>query len=39
MYDKLVAKADNIYTCGLFSKAKYYTDKSGLEEKISDGDS
>ena len=36
VYDKLVAKVDNIDTSGFVSKTKYDTDKSELENKISD---
>ena len=38
MYDKLVAKVNNIDTSGVFRKTKYDTDKSDLEKKISDAD-
>ena len=38
MYDKLVAKVNNIDTSGLVLKTKYCTDKSDLELKISDAD-
>ena len=38
MYDKLVAKVNNIDTSGFFRKTKYDTDKSDLEKKISDAD-
>ena len=38
MYDKLVAKVNNIQTSGFVLKAKYDTDKLDLEKKISDGD-
>ena len=38
MYDKLVAKVNNIDTSGFFKKTKYDTDKSDLEKKISDAD-
>ena len=34
VYDKLVAKVDNIDTSGFVLKAKYDTDKSELENKI-----
>ena len=34
MYDKLVAKVDNIDTCDFVLKAKYQTDKTELENKI-----
>ena len=37
-YDKLVKKVDNIDTTGFILKAKYYTDKSVLEKKISDAE-
>ena len=36
VYDKLVAKVNNINTTGFFLKTKYDTDKSDLEKKISD---
>ena len=36
VYDKLVAKVDNIDTSGFVLKAKYDTDKSELENKIPD---
>ena len=36
VYDKLVAKANNINTSGFVSKTKYDTDKSKLENKIPD---
>ena len=35
-YNKLVTKVDNIDTAGFVLKAKYDTDKSDLEKKISD---
>ena len=38
MYDKLVAKVNNIDTSGLVLKTKCCTDKSDLELKISDAD-
>ena len=38
MYDKLVAKVNNIDTSGFILKSKYAPDKSKLEEKISDAD-
>ena len=38
MYDKLVTKVNNIDTRGFVLKAKYDTDKSDLEKKISDPD-
>ena len=38
MYDKLVAKVNNIDTSGFVIKTKYDTDKSELEKKISDAD-
>ena len=38
MYDKLVAKVNNIDTSGFVLKTKYDTDKSDLEQKISDAD-
>ena len=34
MYDKLVAKVNNIDTSGFLLKTKYDTDKSELENKI-----
>ena len=36
--NKLVTKVDNIDSTGFALKAKYDTDKSDLEKKISDGD-
>ena len=36
VYDKLVAKVDNINTSGFVLKTKYDTDKSELENKIPD---
>ena len=36
MHDKLVGKANNIYTSTFVLKTKYYTDKSDLEKTISD---
>ena len=36
IYDKLAAKENNIDTCGFVLKTKYDTDKSSLENKISD---
>ena len=36
VYDKLVAKVNNIDTSGFILKTKYAPDKSKLEEKISD---
>ena len=36
VYNKLVAKVDNIDTCRFILKTKYDTDKSKLENKISD---
>ena len=36
VYDKLVAKVDNIDTSGFVLKTKYDTDKSELENKIPD---
>ena len=36
VYDKLVAKVDNIDTSGFVLKIKYDTDKSELENKIPD---
>ena len=38
MYDKLVAKVNNIDISGFVLKTKYDTDKSDLEKKISDAD-
>ena len=37
-YDKLVEKVDNINTTGFVLKTTYDTDKSNLENKISDED-
>ena len=34
-YDKLVTKANNIYTSDFLLKTKYQTDKTELENKIS----
>ena len=36
MYDKLVAKVNNIDTSGFVLKTKYDTDKPDLEKKIPD---
>ena len=36
MYDKLVAKVNNIDTSDFASKTKYNTDKTQLENEISD---
>ena len=36
MYDKLVAKVNNIDTSGFVLKTKYNTDKTELEKKIPD---
>ena len=36
VYNKLVAKVDNIDTCDFVLKTKYSTDKAELEHKISD---
>ena len=36
MFDKLVAKVNNIDTTGFVLKTKYSTDKSDWEKKISD---
>ena len=36
MYDKLVAKVNNIDVSGFFLENKYDTDKKNLEKKISD---
>ena len=38
VYDKLVAKVNNIATIGFVLKTKYETDKSDLKKKISDAD-
>ena len=38
VYDKLVAKLNEIDTSGFILKTKYNTDKSNLEKKISDAD-
>ena len=38
VYDKLVAKVNNIDTTGFLLKTTYDTDKSDLEKKISDAD-
>ena len=38
MYDKLVAKVNNIETSVFLLKTKYDTDKTDLEKKISDAD-
>ena len=38
VYDKLVAKVNNIYTNGYALKTKYDTDKLDLEKKGSDSD-
>ena len=38
VYDKLVAKVNNVDTSGFVIKTKYDTDKSELEKKISDAD-
>ena len=38
VYDKLVAKVNNIDTIGFVLEIGYYTDKSDLEKKISDAD-
>ena len=38
LYDKLVAKVNNIDTSGFVLKTKYDTDKSDLEKKINDAD-
>ena len=38
VFDKLVAKVNNIDTSGFVSKTKYDTDKSDLEKKITDAD-
>ena len=39
VYDKLVAKVNNIHTSGFVLKTKYDTDKSDLEKKIPDTNS
>ena len=36
VYEKLATKVDNIDTTGFVLKTKFDTDKSDLEEKISD---
>ena len=36
MYDKLIAKVNNVDTSGFVLKTKYDTDKSELEKKIPD---
>ena len=36
MYNKLVAKVNNIDTSDFVLKTKYYTDKTELEKKIPD---
>ena len=36
MYDKLIAKVNNIDNSGFVLKTKYDTDKSDLEKKIPD---
>ena len=38
LYDKLVAKVNNIDTTGSVLKTTYDTDNSDLEKKISDAD-
>ena len=38
VYDKLVAKVNNIWTSGFVLKTKYDTDKPDLEKEISDAD-
>ena len=38
MYDKLVAKVNNIDTSGYVLKTKFDAEKSDLEKKISDPD-
>ena len=38
IYDKLVAKLNNIDTRGFVLRTTYDTDKSDLEKKISDAD-
>ena len=39
MYDRLVAKVDNIYTSGLVKKADYNTKITEIEDKIPDSSS
>ena len=36
MYDKIVAKVNNINTSGFVLKTKYQNNKSDLEKKMSD---
>ena len=36
VYDKLIAKVNNIDTSGFVLKTRYYTDKSQLKNKIPD---
>ena len=38
VYDKLVAKVNNMDVSGFVLKTKYDTDKTNLEKKISDAD-
>ena len=38
VYDKLVAKVNNIDTIGFVLEIRYYTDKSDVEKKINDAD-
>ena len=38
VYDKLVAKVNNIDTSGFILKTKYGTDKSDLEKRANDAD-
>ena len=38
MHNKLVAKVNNIDTTGFVLKTRYDTDKSDLENKVSDAD-
>ena len=38
MYDKIVAKVNDIDTSGFVLKTKYDIDKSDLEKKLSDAD-
>ena len=38
VFDKLVAKVNDINICGFVLKTKYETNKSDLEKKISDAD-
>ena len=38
VYDRLVAKVNNIDISGIVLKTKYYTDKSDLKKKICDAE-